>query len=159
IVLGEHEFAHAARMEIDKHHKRFTFRPDSDSLWGRQYPNATYRLVTSTPDQFDLIGADELLHSDGERRSAAFAVIRTFPTTGFILAVVGSMTDPNEVEALSARYSEPVDERTMLIQSDRFWHELTRGIRIETTGGDEEAAKAMDTIFPWLVHDAMVHLK
>ncbi len=159
IVLGEHEFAHWGRMEIDKQRKRFTFRPDPDSLWGRKYPEATYCLVTSTPDQFDLIGADELLYFDGERRNAAYAVIRTYPTTGFAFAVVGSMTNSKEAEALSARYSEPVDDRTMLIQSDRFWHKLTRGIRIESTGTDEEAARAMDTIFPWMVHDGMVHLK
>ena len=51
LVLGEQEFAHAGRMEIDARRKRFTFRPDPDSLWGQQYPQAVYHLVTSTPEQ------------------------------------------------------------------------------------------------------------
>jgi hypothetical protein len=159
LVLGEHEFAHAGRMEIYKPHKKFTFRPDPDSNWARKYPEATYHLVTSTPDQFEVIGADELLYVDGERRSGAFVAIRTFPTNGFAFAVVGSMTDPKQAEALSAKYSEPLDDGTMVVQSNHFWDKVKRGIRIESTGGDEEAARAMDTIFPWLVHDGMVHLK
>jgi 1,2-beta-oligoglucan phosphorylase len=159
LVLGEHEFAHAGRMEIYKPRKKFTFRPEPDSAWARKYPEATYHLVTSTPDQFEVIGADELLYVDGERRSGAFVAIRTFPTNGFAFAVVGSMTDPKQAEALSAKYSEPLDHGTMVVQSNHFWDKIKRGIRIESTSGDEEAARAMDTIFPWLVHDAMVHLK
>ena len=49
LVLGEHEFEHAGRIEIDARRKRFTFRPDPDDRWGQQYPNAVYHLVTSTP--------------------------------------------------------------------------------------------------------------
>ena len=49
LVLGEQEFAHAGRMEIDPRRKQFAFRPDPDFLWGKQYPHAVYHLVTSTP--------------------------------------------------------------------------------------------------------------
>ena len=49
LVLGENEFAHAGRMEILRRKKQFTFRPDPDGMWGKQYPQAVYHLVTSTP--------------------------------------------------------------------------------------------------------------
>jgi len=159
VVMGEHEFAGAARMEIDKGLNRFRFRPDPDSIWARKYPEAAFHLVTSTPDQFEALGGDELLYVDGERRSGAFAVIRTCPTNEFAFAVVGSLTDAKEAERLSAKYSGPLDQRTMVARSDHFWHKLTRGIRIRASGAQRQAAKAMDAIFPWLVHDAMVHLK
>ena len=34
LVLGEHEFAHAARIEIDARRKQFTFRPDPERPMG-----------------------------------------------------------------------------------------------------------------------------
>ena len=53
LVLGEQEFAHAGRIEIDARRKRFTFRPDPDNFWGQQYPKAVYHLVTSTPGRVE----------------------------------------------------------------------------------------------------------
>ena len=45
--------------------------------------------------------------------------------------------------------------RPMLDRSDHAWRKITRGVRITNAKGD---AKAIDTIFPWLTHDAMIHL-
>ena len=60
LVLGEREFANAGTIEIDSRRKQFAFRPDPDGLWGQHYPNAVYRLVTSTPECVEAIGGDEL---------------------------------------------------------------------------------------------------
>ena len=65
------------------------------------------------------------------------------------------MTDPKRAEALAAKYAGDVDPATMLARSDRAWRKITRGVRIRNAKGD---AKAIDTIFPWLTHDAMIHL-
>ena len=157
LVLGEQEFARAGRIEIDALRKRFAFRPDLEDLWGQKYPRAVYHLVTSTPERVEAIGGDELLYADGKRRSGAFAAIRTRPTNEFVFAVVGSMTDPVQAEALASKYAEPVAEASMLAPSDRFWRKVTRGIRIGSADHDADA-EAMDAIFPWLAHDAMVHL-
>jgi cellobiose phosphorylase len=157
LVLGEQEYANAGRMEIDARRKQFTFRPDPGSLWGKQYPNAVYRLVTSTPRQVEAVGADELLYGDGKRRSGAYASIRTRPTSEFVFAVVGSMTDPKQAKTLAAKYMKPVADESMLSGSDRFWRKVTRGVRVRSA--DHNAgAEAADTILPWLAHDAMVHL-
>ena len=155
LVLGEQEFAAAARWEIDARRKSFAFRPDPDGLWGQRYPKAAYRLVTSTPAQIETVGGDELLYVDGKRRSGAYAAIRTRATNGFDFAVVGSLTDAKRAEALAAKYAGAVDPATMLARSDRAWRKITRGVRIRNAKG---GAKAIDTIFPWLTHDAMIHL-
>jgi cellobiose phosphorylase len=157
LVLGEQEFAHAGRMEIDARRKQLAFRPDPDFLWGKQYPSAVYHLVTSTPRQIEVVGGDELLYADGKRRSGAYAAIRTRRTREFAFAVVGSMTDPKRAKALAAKYAKPVADESMLAASDRFWRKVTRAVRVRSTHHSADA-EAVDTIFPWLAHDAIVHL-
>lgn len=157
LVLGEQEYAHAGRIEIDRRRKRFTFRPDLKDRWSQKYPEAVYRLVTSTPGRIEAIGGDELLYADGKRRSAAYAAIRTRPTNEFVFAVVGSMTEAKQAAALASKYSKPVDEAQMLKAGDRFWRKLTRRIRVRSARNSADAL-AVDTIFPWLAHDAMIHL-
>ena len=137
--------------------KRFTFRPDLNDRWGQQYPEAVYRLVTSTPGRVEAIGGDELLYADGKRRSGGYVAIRTRPTNEFVFAVVGSMTDAKQADALTSKYSKPVDEASMLKPGDRFWRNLTRGVRVMSAKNSADAL-AVDTIFPWLAHDAMIHL-
>ena len=156
LVLGEQEFAHRGQVEIDARRNRFTFRPDPDDRWGQQYPNAVYHLVTSL-GRIEAIGGDELLYADGKRRSGAYAAIRTQPTNEFAFAVVGSMTDAKRAQALASKYAEPVSEASMSAGCDRFWRNVTRAIRIESAD-DSADAQAMDAVFPWLAHDAMVHL-
>jgi 1,2-beta-oligoglucan phosphorylase len=157
LVLGEQEFAQSGRVEIDSKRKRFTFRPDLNDRWGQQYPQALYRLVTSMPGRVEAIGGDELLYADGKRRSGGYAAIRTRPTNEFVFAVVGSMMDSRQADALTSKYAKPVDEAQMLKPAERFWRSLTRGLRVRSSKGSADAL-AVDTIFPWLAHDGMIHL-
>ena len=113
--------------------------------------------MTSTPRRIEAIGGDELLYADGKRRSGAYAAIRTRPTNEFAFAVVGSMTDAKQAKALAAKYAKPVDEAAMLKPADRFWRNLTRGVRVKSAKNSADAL-AVDTIFPWLAHDGMIHL-
>jgi 1,2-beta-oligoglucan phosphorylase len=157
LALGEREFEHAARVELDAADRRFSFRPDPQDLWGRQYPQAVYHLVTSTPECVEIAGGDELLYADGRRRSGGYAAMRTAPTRDFVFAVVGSLTDPEQAAALAARYQGHLDEVTMQARATRYWGGLTRGLRIAGASA-EPAAQAIETILPWLAHDAMIHL-
>ena len=155
LVLGERELDHAGRIEIDAASKRCAFRPDPASLWGQRYPDAVYHLVTSTPGAIEAIGGDELLYADGKPRGGPYVALRTRATNELCFAVVGSMTDPEAAERLAAKYARGVDDAAMLAPAARYWAHVTRGLRITGEGPD---VAALDTLFPWLAHNAMVHL-
>ncbi|MGA7383472.1 MAG: cellobiose phosphorylase [Methylocella sp.] len=155
LVLGERELDCDGLIEVDPQSKRFTLRPGPDSLWGRHYPNAVYRLVTSTPEAFEAIGGDELLYADGQPRDGAYLALRTRPVREFSFAVVGSMNDPEAAERLAAKFEHGVEDASLLLPARLFWGRVTRNLRIRG-GGDEGAA--LDTTFPWFAHNAMIHL-
>jgi 1,2-beta-oligoglucan phosphorylase len=155
LVLGERELDHAGRIEIDTANRRFTFHPDPSSLWGQRYPNAVYHLVISTPDAIETIGGDELLYADGQPRGGAYVSLRTRATNELGFAVVGSMTDPEAAERLAAKYAHRVDDGAILASAARYWKRITRNLRLT---GDGQGVAALDTVFPWLAHNAMVHL-
>jgi cellobiose phosphorylase len=155
LVLGERELDHAGRVEIDAGRKRCTFRPDPDWLWGQRYPDARYHLVVGTPDAIEAIGGDELLYADGQSRGGGYVVLRSRETSELCFAVVGSMIDAAEADRLALRYEGGVAASTMLAPAARYWEHVTRGLRLRGTHPD---VAALDTMFPWLAHDAMIHL-
>ncbi|HTL90808.1 MAG TPA: hypothetical protein VL176_00605, partial [Steroidobacteraceae bacterium] len=161
IVMGEQEFAHAARLEIDERYKRFTFRPEPGGMWSEHYPAAAYHLVTSTPECIEAIGSDELLYAGAEEPagtgSGGYAVLRTGPTNELVFAVVGSLTDASDAERLAVRYSGPVAQASMQRAALAHWRTVMRSLRLRGAGSDP-AVSALDATLPWLVHDAMVHL-
>jgi 1,2-beta-oligoglucan phosphorylase len=155
LVLGERELDHAGRIAIDAARNRFAFRPDPASLWGQRYPEALYLMVTDMPRAIEAIGGDELLHVDGQPRGGAYVALRTHATSEVGFTVVGSLTDPGGAERLAAKYERRIDDAALLAPAARYWEKVTRGLRI--TGSALEIA-ALDTICPWLAHNAMVHL-
>ena len=152
-VLGEHEFRHPGIIEIDPEKMRISFRPDPEWIWGQHYPDAVHHLVTATPDEVEAIGTGALLFEATPPRSAdAFAIIRTRPTYSFSFALVGRLDDGDRAEALAARYESGADAGEALAKARAFWSRITRDRRFANAEG------ALDTIFPWLCHDALVHL-
>lgn len=155
LVLGEREFEHAGIVHCDAAKRRFTFRPDPESLWGKCYPDAVYHLVTSTPGVVDTLGGDGLLYADGAPGSGAHVAIRTLPTNDFCFAVVGSLTDSAEAARLASKYEQARDDAELLAPATQFWTSVTRGYRL---GGAAPEAAEIDASLPWLAHDAMIHL-
>ena len=153
LVLGEREFDCDGLIEVDTQSKRFSLRPGADSLWGQRYPNAVYHVVASTPEAFEAIGGDELLYDDGQPRNGAYLALRTWPLRDLGFAVVGSMTDPEAAERLAAKFEHGVEDASLLLPARRFWGRVTRNLRVKGGGG-----AALDTLFPWLAHNAMIHL-
>lgn len=153
LVMGEIEFAHESDVEIQAGRGRFSFRPDHGWIWGKQYPDSVYHLVVGAPGQLDAAGGDELLHDDGDRRSGAYVVMRTRPTTAFAFGFAGSLTHAAQAEALAESLaSEGADDARP--GSDECWRRLLRGMRVD--GAD---AEAISTILPWFAQNAIVHLK
>jgi cellobiose phosphorylase len=155
LVLGERELEHEGTVHIDVPARHFTFRPDPESLWGRQYPHASYHLVTSTPHAVEQIGGDELLYTDGLPGNGTHVVIRTLPVREFCFAVVASLTNSGEAEALALRYEQSHEDGALLSPATNFWTRVTRASRIVPEGA---ATTALNASLPWLVHDAMIHL-
>ena len=155
LVLGERELDHESRVEVDTQAKRFSLRPDQNSIWGQHYPNAVYHLVTSTPEAVDALGGDELLYADGQPRQGAYLAFRTRLVRAFRFAATGSMTDPDGAEQLAVKYQSGIGDRNILAPATSYWEGVTRNLRI-TSCGTEGAA--LDTLFPWLAHNAMIHL-
>jgi cellobiose phosphorylase len=155
LVLGEREFEHAGRASVDARTRRFTFHPDPESLWGQRYPDATYHLVTSTPDVVEAVGGDELLYADGGPASGSHIAIRTLPARDFCFAVVGSLTDSAQAARLASKHEQPCEDAGLLAGARQFWTHVTRGSRIDGQGAD---VAALDASFPWFAHDAMIHL-
>lgn len=155
LVLGERELAHAGRVEIDAENKRFSFRPDPQFLWGQRYPESVYHLVTSTPEAVEAVGGDELLYSDGKARGGAYVALRTRATNELRFAVTGSLTDAGAAKRLADKFAAGPGEESLLIPTRRYWQHVTRGLRIE---GDDPDAVSLDTTFPWIAHNAMIHL-
>jgi cellobiose phosphorylase len=155
LVLGEREFDHAGRVEIDADKRRIAFRPDPASLWGERYPDAIYHLVAGTPDAIEAVGGDELLYADGQPRTGGFVALRTHPTNTLDFAVVGALADPAAAERLASKYARGVDDAASLAPAARYWSRVTRNLRLRGEGDD---IAAVDTILPWLAQNAMVHL-
>ncbi len=155
LVLGEREYEHAALVEIDAARKCCSLRPDPDSMWGRAYPRAVYHLVTATPGSIDCVGGDELLYTDGRPRGTPYVTLRTLPTREFEFTVVGTLDDPQRAAALAERYRGALDDAARARQLQRCWSHLTRSIRLDHP---DEGARAIETVLPWLMHDAWVHL-
>lgn len=152
VVMGEHEFRHPARVDIDDAAKRFSFKPDPDWLWSEHFPDAAYHLVTSSTEAVEAIGSGEMLYeSDAPRGADAYIAIRTKPTNSFGFAVVGSLTDPAEASRLVAKYEAQADRRAMADRANTFWTQLTGAPRFADSD-------ALSTVFPWFVQNAMVHL-
>ena len=155
LVMGEREREQEGVLEVDPERRRIAMRPDPEGLWAQRYPSAVHHLVTSTPEAVEAIGGDELLYADGISRDRACVVLRTLPTTTLCFAVVGSLTDPGRAAALAARHEHGIDDDVLRETSARYWRHVTRGLRID---GEDPEARALDIVFPWFAHDAMVHL-
>ena len=155
LVIGERELDHAGRIEIDATGSEVTFRPDPASLFGQRYPDAVYHLVVSTPDTLEKIGGDELLYTDGCARGSGYVVLQTRAIRSFCFAVVGSLRDATEAKLLAAKYARGADSSGMLAPAERYWESLTRGLRIT---GHHPDISALNTMLPWLAHNAMMHL-
>ena len=150
LILGEHDFVHAGRVEIDAAAKRAAFRPDPGWLWGQHYPDAVYHLVTSTPDAIEAMGGDELLYADGAPRGMPYVAFKTRPANEVRFAIAGSMTDAAEAARLADKYAAGVELSAMLESANAFWS----GVIGDASLGNG----SLDALFPWLVQNAIIHL-
>ena len=68
---------------------------------------------------------------------------------------MGSLRDAKEATALAGKYATVAESAAMLAPAANYWKHVTRGLRLT---GSHPDVSSLDTIFPWLAHNAMMHL-
>ena len=113
--------------------------PDSDV--GRRFPDGGFFVRFGKGTAIEMIGGDELLFADKASRNQPYLCLVIGGSTRVELFIEGRLLEPSG--ALDAS----------------FWDSISSGLRIGTPGGAglPESAHRMGEIFPWLIHNALVH--
>ena len=112
--------------------------------------------MTSTPDAIEAVGGDELLYADGASRGGAYVALRHAPDQELRFAVTGSLTDGKEAERMAEKYAAGVDGDSHAGAGPALLGRMSPAAfasRAAIAG-----CAALDTTFPWLAHNAMIHL-
>ncbi len=113
--------------------------PDSDV--GRRFPQGGFLITPEQEGSIETIGGDELLYLDGITRQQPFLCFITAPTLTAALKIEGKLIEA-EVTHLP-----------------NFWKTIGAGLTIEAPAAAPlaQAARGMAEIFPWFIHNALVH--
>ncbi len=159
VVLGTNEYESTARVSIDEVSRRVELTPAAGGPMSREYPEATFFLVSRDADEIDTIGGDGLLYADGAGRGQAQVVVRTKPVTRFSLALTGSVVSAQRARQLADRYGREEYPQAMA-QRDAadFWAGVARGAALGGVSGlrAKDVARLND-LLPWYLQNAMVH--
>jgi len=113
--------------------------PDSDV--GRRFPDGGFIIEPAGGTLVDQIGGDELLFADGVSRNQPFLCFVTAPSTTAGLVMRGRLV----AEAVG--------------QTGHLWDSITGGLQITAPPASPlaPAAERAGGIFPWFIHNALVH--
>lgn len=113
--------------------------PDSDV--GRRFPDGGFRITPVDGVEIETIGSDELLFSDGVSRSQPFLCLVTAPCRTSGLIIEGCLV-PSENHHLKD-----------------FWNHIDAGLKVTPPQASPlaPAAGRMVEVFPWMIHNALVH--
>lgn len=113
----------------------------AESDVGRRFPDGGFIIRAGKGTRIERIGGDELLFSDKISRKQPFLCFVTVPLTDAELIIEGRLVEPGDG------------------LDGSFWHSITSGLRIEAPGGGRlaDGAARIGEIFPWLIHNALVH--
>lgn len=159
IVLGTNEYDSDGRVLIDEASGRVELTPAADTLMAREYPEATFFLVSCDADKIDRIGGDELLYADGADRGHGCVVLRTKPVSRFSLAVTGSAVSARRARQLADRCErENYPYEAAQRDAAALWAGVARGAVLGGTAGRraDDVARLND-VLPWYLHNAMIH--
>ncbi len=113
--------------------------PDCDV--GRRFPDGGFLIRPAEGTRVEIIGGDELLFADGVSRNQPFVCLVTAPALTAGLVIEGRLVE-DSAENLAD-----------------FWEEIGSGLRIDGPAQSPlaPAASRVAEIFPWLIHNALVH--
>ncbi len=113
--------------------------PDSDV--GRRFPDGCFLIAPAAGTLIERIGGDELLFADGVSHKQPFICFVTAATAAAGIIIRGQL-----VESVVAQVGD-------------FWETIASGLRIHAPAASPLAlaAERAGEIFPWFIHNALVH--
>jgi cellobiose phosphorylase len=113
--------------------------PDSDV--GRRFPDGGFIVEAAEGTTVERIGGDELLFADGVSHQQPFLCFLTAPAMSACLVMRGRLV------------AESIE------QPGEFWETITSGLRINAPAASPlaPAAERAGEIFPWFIHNALIH--
>lgn len=115
-------------------------RPFPEGDVGRRFPEGGFLVTPSDETKTETIGGDELLFADGVSRSQPFLCLVTAPALTVGLTIEGRLVESS-------------------VQGKDFWNSIGARLQIDApaTSPLESAAERAAEIFPWFIHNALVH--
>lgn len=113
--------------------------PDSDV--GRRFPEGEFVIRPSCDTEVERVGGDELLFADGMSRGQPFVCFITTPARAVAFSIEGHLVSGSHAG------------------SKDFWESIAGGLAIEPSGASPVAPHAgrLAEMFPWFIHNALVH--
>lgn len=141
VAINGDDGSQATPVRRESNGDRIFVRPVPDCDVGRRFPEGGFLIAPSGETRFERIGGDELLFADGISRNQPFLCIVTSPARIAGLVIGGRLVES----------STP--------QTEDFWNSIGAGLQIHAPDSSPLAAAAARTeeIFPWFIHNALVH--
>lgn len=113
--------------------------PDCDVGW--RFPDGGFRITPAAGTALESIGGDEWIFADTISRDQPFLCLITAPARSAGLIIHGHLVE------------------STMPQAGGFWHALTTALHIEAPASSTlaDAAGRTGAIFPWFIHNALVH--
>jgi cellobiose phosphorylase len=132
------------RCEVDGDGVFIRSVPDCDVGW--RFPDGGFRISPAPGTRIEKVGGDQLLFRDSCSRSQPFLCIITGQAASFGFTITGCLiTQPAKQSAVS--------------DTTEFWDDITGGLSIapQAESPAAGAAERLGKIFPWFVHNALIH--
>jgi 1,2-beta-oligoglucan phosphorylase len=149
LALGANEFDAAGTLRLHADAGWIGCALDPGGLTATRMPGLGFAIAVAEPATAAVLGADELLYTDGVRRGGPYAVVRTRAVGGFGTILVGSL---DGADGLAAAVASAREEYAAACAPARA---LEAPVRLGGTG--DPAVSRIDEVVPWFTHNAGIH--
>ncbi len=142
VAINGDDGSNAVPVRWERHDDGILVRPIPDCDVGWRFKDGGFFVRPSAEAKVEAIGGDELLLADGVSRKQPFLCIVTAPSHAAGVTIEGRLLE-------SAEHG----------QGEGFWDAIGGGLRIEAPPASKLAVAAgrAAELFPWFIHNALVH--
>ena len=155
IVMGPPGAEPLLSEAMDVGERAITLRPSEGTRFRDLNPGAFVQVVPDNPGKLSQVGADELLFADGASRGAPCLVMDTDEVERFGLGFTGALDAETAVPDPDALFGEPATFERELARGRSAYSSLTSGFAL---AAEDQRVARIETIVPWFVQNAVVHL-